>query len=256
VRIGLFASGPVGLAAAKVLRKSGMKPACIAVDARDASGTSHRIAAACAVARNRVFSSDTLHTPAVLRRLRALRLDLVVLAWWPYMVKQPLLGLPRLGCLNFHPSLLPHNRGKHYNFWALVEQAPFGVTLHFADEGVDTGDIAFQSALPVSWTDTGGTLYRRAQKEIIALFERSLPVLATGTIPRTPQDLRSGSFHRASELEPASEIELDRSYTARQLLNLIRARTFPPHPAARFTEGGQTYEVRVQIKKLRRHGAS
>jgi methionyl-tRNA formyltransferase len=59
--------------------------------------------------------------------------DLGVLAWWPYLLKPRVLAMPRLGFINTHPSLLPHNRGKHYNFWALVEQAPFGVTLHRVD---------------------------------------------------------------------------------------------------------------------------
>ena len=42
-----------------------------------------------------------------------------VLAWWPKIIKQKLLDKPRQGFINTHPSLLPYNRGKHYNFWPL-----------------------------------------------------------------------------------------------------------------------------------------
>ena len=127
---------------------------------------------------------------------------------------------PRLGCLNFHPSYLPYNRGKHYNFWSLVEDTTFGVTLHFLDEGVDTGDIAFQSIIDKSWEDTGETLYNKAQQEIVRLFKTKFPEIKNGSIPRQPQEMSKGSFHRSEELDFASRIDLDRSYKARELLNL------------------------------------
>ena len=46
-------------------------------------------------------------------------IDLGFLVWWPKIIGNPLLGLPRLGLINTHPSYLPYNRGKNYNFWAL-----------------------------------------------------------------------------------------------------------------------------------------
>lgn len=72
------------------------------------------------------------------------KVDLGILAWWPKLVSTRVLSTASVGFINTHPSLLPHNRGKHYNFWALVEQAPFGVSLHFVDEGIDSGDVIAQ----------------------------------------------------------------------------------------------------------------
>jgi len=91
--------------------------------------------------------------------------DLGCLVWWPRIIKNPLLELPKLGFINTHPSFLPFNRGKHYNFWALVEQAPFGVTLHFADEGVDTGDIIAQRSIPYDWEDSAALYTTRPKKQ-------------------------------------------------------------------------------------------
>jgi len=176
--------------------------------------------------------------------------DLGVLAWWPHLIRQPLAGLPAAGFINFHPSLLPFNRGKHYNFWALVEEAPFGVTLHAIDQGVDSGDIVAQRAIPYDWTDTGSTLHAKAQAEILALFCDTYPQLRTLAFERTPQDPAAGSFHRASELEQASRIELDRTYRGRDLLNLLRARTFPGYPGCRFEDNGVVYEARIEIKRV------
>ncbi len=175
--------------------------------------------------------------------------DLGILAWWPKILKSPLLDLPKLGFVNTHPSLLPHNRGKHYNFWALVEQAPFGVTLHLADSGVDSGHIVAQESIAYDWCDTGETLYKKAQLAMLNLFRETYPSLRTGRFNLTPQDTLAGSFHRASELEFASEISLDKQYRARDLLNLLRARTFEGHPNCWFEEEGNRYEISVKITK-------
>ncbi len=177
-------------------------------------------------------------------------IDLGILAWWPKIIKSPLLDLPILGFINTHPSLLPYNRGKHYNFWALVEQAPFGVTLHFVDSGVDTGPIVAQREIHYDWCDTGETLYKKAQTAMFELFQDTYPLLRNGQFESKPQDIHAGSFHRASELEPASKIDLDSNYRARDLLNLLRARTFPGHPGCWFEEGGSRYEISINIRKV------
>lgn len=225
-------------------------PTCLILDSNYRSGLNAQIVEYSGVENtDAIFYSDSLDELRTLEALRKLDLDLAILAWWPYIIKQKLISIPRLGCLNFHPSYLPYNRGKHYNFWALVEGAPFGVTLHWVGNGVDCGDIAFQSRIETTWEDTGATLYQKAQQEIVRLFKENYPAIKTGNIPRIPQDLECGSFHFARELEEASKIELDKTYTASELLNLLRARTFPPNPAAWFVADGERYEVRVEIKK-------
>jgi methionyl-tRNA formyltransferase len=238
VKLALFAAGAVGEQIASFLASEKADVVCVAVSPDDAS--SRAIAA---------HFPDRVIDAANVDALRACAPDLGILAWWPAILREPQLSIPQLGWLNTHPSLLPFNRGKHYNFWALVEEAPFGVTLHWIDGGVDSGDIAFQRPLPTTWEDTGATLYDKAQRAIVELFIESWPAISAGRIPRTPQNQSAGSFHRAAELDAASRIDLDATYRARDLLNLLRARTFRPHPSAWFTEGGAKYEVRVEITK-------
>jgi methionyl-tRNA formyltransferase len=176
--------------------------------------------------------------------------DLGVLAWWPKLIREPVIDLPRQGFVNTHPSLLPYNRGKHYNFWALAEQAPFGVSLHFVDSGVDSGDIIAQQEIPYDWEDTGKTLFCKAQAAMPQLFAECYPRLRSLNVNRQKQDLSRGSFHLATEMDQMCRINLDDSYTARDLLNLVRARTFEGHPACRFTDDDVEYEVVVTIKKV------
>lgn len=183
---------------------------------------------------------------------RGLMFDLGLLAWWPKLIRQPLIDLPKYGFVNTHPSLLPYNRGKHYNFWALVESAPFGVSLHFVDRGIDSGDVIAQHEIPYNWEDTGETLYFKAQAAMVRLFKIAYPQIRELQIDRRPQDPNLGSFHLGKEIDVKSEIALDQSTTARELLNLLRARTFDGHPSCRFADGGDQYEVQVKIRKVTR----
>lgn len=180
--------------------------------------------------------------------LCSMQLDVIILAWWPYLIRGAVLNAAP-DILNAHPSLLPYCRGKDPNFWAIVESAPYGVTLHHVTAAIDAGDIAFQKEIPVSWSDTGETLYRKAMTGMVTLFEEALPTIVHGTIPRIPQS-EAGSLHYRKQLEPASVIDLDAPTTARDVLNRLRARTFRPHPACRFSDGDDVYEVRVTIDKV------
>ena len=176
--------------------------------------------------------------------------DLGLLLWWPWILKEPTLSTPVHGFVNTHPSYLPFNRGKSPNFWSLVEQCPFGVSLHKVEPGIDTGDIIAQKRIEYVWEDTGGSLYSKALSEMIHLFKESYPGLRTLEFPTSPQDLSCGSFHYGSELESASLIHLDSPTTPRHLLNLLRARTFEGYPACHFVENRVKYEVRVTIDRL------
>jgi methionyl-tRNA formyltransferase len=117
------------------------------------------------------------------------------------------------------------------------------------DEGIDSGDVVAQREITYGWKDTGGSLHRMATNAMLELFRETYPKLRSLDFKTHPQDLAAGTFHRASELEAASSIALDSTYVARDLLNLIRARTFPGHPACTFSDGDDVYEVRIDIKR-------
>jgi methionyl-tRNA formyltransferase len=181
--------------------------------------------------------------------IRALRGNIFLLAWWPLILKRDFLALGQDVTLNLHPSLLPYARGKDPNFWTIVEESPFGVSIHHVTPDIDAGDVAFQREIPCTWEDTGETLYRKAERTMVDLFRDSCSRIAKLDIPKQPQDLASGTFHRRNELDPRTLIDLEQRYTARELLNLLRGRTFEPHPACQFNDGGETYEVRVSIRR-------
>ncbi len=85
---------------------------------------------------------------------------------------------------------------------------------------------------------------------MLDLFQGTYPGLRAGTIQSSPQSDKEGSSHHSSEMEIASRIDLDRSYRARDLLNILRARTFEGYPGCWFEDGGERYEISIRIRRI------
>jgi methionyl-tRNA formyltransferase len=176
--------------------------------------------------------------------------DVGVCAWWPFLLDSSVLDLVRIGFLNVHPSLLPYLRGKHTSFWAIVEELPFGVTLHFLDSGVDTGPIIAQREIQTDWEDSGGTLASRAMSEGFDLFKEHYRNILEGKLAGDIQSLEKGNFHRSSEIIQKSKLDLRMSMPVRDILNLLRAKTHDSYNGCTFIDGDVTYEVRIEIRRL------
>ncbi|MFZ0805650.1 MAG: formyltransferase family protein [Candidatus Sulfotelmatobacter sp.] len=184
---------------------------------------------------------------AVVDQVRKLEPDLAVSILFSYILQPPFLQLFPRGCINLHPAFLPYNRGSYPNVWSIVSGTPAGVTLHYIDEGIDTGDVIAQKEVAVSATDTGATLYHKLEIEALEIFRSTWPSILTGSNSRIPQFAGAGSYHRARDVEQIDEIDLQKSYRAEDLLNLIRARTFAPYSGAYFIQEGRKIYLRLEL---------
>ena len=88
-----------------------------------------------------VFDGSKLGEPNILHAIRELKAEIAVSVLFGYILKPGFLDLMPKGCINVHPAYQPYNRGAYTNVWSIVEKTPAGVTVHYIDEGVDTGDI-------------------------------------------------------------------------------------------------------------------
>jgi len=248
----VLASDYVGFKVIEHLIERGERVACVVVEPQNRGGYNGRIEQLYMSAGQGgiLVDADQLKVDTFLDRLALLRPRIGILAWWPHILKGHILSIPELGWLNLHPSYLPFNRGKHPNFWCLVDETPCGVSLHFIDKGVDTGDIVAQARLHISWEDTGETVYYKSRELALELFRNNFDDIIANRLPRVKQSRHSGGFHSAGEIEVPSRIDLDAVHTARRLFNIIRARTFPPHPTAYFHDNGRKYSVQIVIKEI------
>lgn len=219
------------------------------------------IAAVVVVQKNKIFESVASRGITAIEyrseeslidaiRQNGILIDLGLLIWWPRIISKQLIEISRNGFVNTHPSLLPHNRGRNPNHWAIVEGRPYGVTLHLVDEGVDSGSIVAQREIEITWEDTAESIYKQAQNEMVLLFQEKYESLRSFSFDARPQTVESGSLHFGSEFSMTSRLSLDRATTVREVLNQVRARMFTGHPACRFEENGTEYEVQIKITRV------
>jgi len=184
--------------------------------------------------------------------IKSRTIEVGFLLWWPEILSPKLLSCPKYGFVNLHPSLLPFGRGKNPNFWSIKEGEPFGVSIHLVDKLIDHGPVLVQKQIEVSWLDNGKTTYEKSITEIVSLFKENyvnLGEMAKSQIFKV-QNFEVGSFHNFKQLDETSVIKLDQLYTARDLFNLIRARTFDGRPSCTFIEGNRRYSVKIKIEEL------
>ena len=126
--------------------------------------------------------------------------DIWVSVHWDRLFTAEQLHIPKLGILNLHNSYLPWNKGAHPCTWAIIDQTPHGVTCHWLDEGVDTGDIYHQRKLDILEGETAHQLYQRTVHLEAEVFTESMTRILAGDRTRTPQK-GNGSFHRKKEFD-------------------------------------------------------
>jgi methionyl-tRNA formyltransferase len=165
------------------------------------------------------------------------------------LIPNTILSVPRIGTLNLHPAFLPYNRGWHTPTWAIAENTPYGATLHWVDEGMDTGPIAMQREIDVSIGETAHSLYRRVLDAEYELLRDALPLLVENQLPRIPQDGKA-TQHRKSDIEALRKLELSDAVTIGDLLRRLRALTTSRwDEAAWFEHEGVRYRVRLEMQR-------
>lgn len=169
-----------------------------------------------------------------------LRPDLIVVACCPYRFPRTLLDLPKYGCLNLHPSLLPAYRGPEPLFWQARHDArETGVTLHFLDAGLDSGDIVAQTRFERPDGLGGAALERQCAEAGAALLAAAVEQIQAGRpLPRRPQIEQQASYYPRPG--PADFI-IPTTWPARRAFNFLRgAESWP----LRIDLGPVSFEIR------------
>jgi len=166
-----------------------------------------------------VYEIGDLNASETRARLAEFRADVACVACFDRRIPASMLAIPRHGFLNIHPSLLPDFRGPAPQFWTFREGiSETGVTVHFMDEGLDTGDIALQTpvTLPegISGPDADALLAEAGGQ----LLVEALTALQEGTLPRRPQ----GGNGRTYPTPQPADFHIPTSWSARRAFNFMR----------------------------------
>ncbi|HPW56231.1 MAG TPA: methionyl-tRNA formyltransferase [Thermoanaerobaculaceae bacterium] len=195
-----------------------------------------------------VAQPNKLGVDEFFRPFGELRPDVAVVVAFGRLITPRVLDVPRLGFVNLHPSLLPRHRGPTPIETAILEgDAETGVTTMLLDEGLDTGPVLLQRAVPIGPRDRTTTLEPHLARVGAELLVETLHALAAGSLVPQPQDERAATVTTKLERKMG---RIDWTLPAATLDR--RGRAFDPFPGLYSNFRG----ARVKVHDIRVGGAT
>lgn len=175
-----------------------------------------------------VVQPESLKDAGVVKHLSSYAPEVIVVAAFGKILPAEVLALPKFGCINVHPSLLPRHRGPSPVAAAILNgDETTGVTIMLLDEGVDSGPILSQQEVPILEDDTTGSLTARLAEIGARLLTETLPLWIEGKIIPESQDESQASYSRPIGKEAG---KVDWQLPAVEIWRRVRA--FEPSPGS------------------------
>ena len=198
--------------------------------------------------KEKIFTWGEQSEEELCKKIIALNPDIALSIFWTYILPPSIFNLFEKGCINFHSSYLPFNRGKNPNVWPIIDNTPAGITLHYIDEGIDTGSIISQQEIEVEPVDTAKEVYEKLISSFIFLFKKTWSNIKNDNIKPIKQENAKSTFHSAKDFKKLNEIDLNKKYYPLELINLLRSRTFRPYPSAYYIKDDKKISVRIDLE--------
>jgi methionyl-tRNA formyltransferase len=186
-----------------------------------------------------VHQPEKIRGPEAQELLQKLAPDAIVIIAYGQIIPGRLLGIPKLGWINLHASLLPKYRGAAPINWAIVNgETKTGVTTMRIDAGMDTGEILLQRELNIGPLETAPELAARMSELGAPLMAETLRGLSAGTIVPRMQTHEQAS---SAPMLKKEDGKIDWSRSAQDIFNRIRG--FTPWPGAYTSFRGQSCHI-------------
>jgi methionyl-tRNA formyltransferase len=187
-----------------------------------------------------LFQPRSFKKPEVWEQMASLEADLCVMAYVTLIVPEQALNVPRLGSIQYHPSLLPLHRGPSSINWPIIQgDEKTGLSIFWPDNGLDTGPILMQKEVPIRDDDTLGSLYfnHLLPMGVESMLE-GVDLVRDGKAPKIVQDDSKATYEGWCRAE---DVEIDWSRPTQEVWNLIRGAN--PQPGAWTRHGDSTVKI-------------
>lgn len=248
-KIILMADGLVGYEVCKYLVSEGEEISRLYLHSKEVRKYGDEIIKVSQCHHQSIFNVEMLNNSDHINQLCALRADYIITVYWAHLLKKEIIDCVAEGTINFHPALLPINRGWYPHVHSLYNGSSTGVTLHEIIEEADAGRIWAQREVVMDEYDTAFTLYNRLQDEIINLFKETWPKIKLHKITPLPQDQLRVTYHKKAEVNSLDKIDLDECVRTENFINLLRARSFGNKGFAYYIKNGKKVYLNIRLSK-------
>ena len=252
MRIAFAGDRDISVKVLKFILENNVKPLSLLVSDKDRQTHAHELIGMCSffISTHYIFEGSSFREKECIHMLQKLNLDYIICIHFPYIVPKEILSIPKYGVINLHPAYLPYNHGWHTPTWAILENTPIGATLHYMDEGIDTGDIIHQKKMDISPGDTADSLYKKLMILEFEIFKEAWQSLVDYAPIRISQNSCVGTIHKKRDLfqEKIQKIVLDNSVKAEDLIRQLRALTTNNlSEAAYYNIDKKRYRIQIKI---------
>lgn len=176
-----------------------------------------------------LYKNVDINSDSFINVVIGLKPDLIVVVNFQKILKKDLINIPNKGCINTHASLLPKYRGRAPLNWALIHgEKQVGVTVHFIETGIDTGDIIVQQPIEVGEEEYIEDVLNRVTEIYPSVVNRAIDMIYNNEVVGIKQDLSNGCYFGKRTPEDG---KIDWNVDAEKIFNLIRA-VSRPYPGA------------------------
>lgn len=188
-----------------------------------------------------------VNDPAFVAEVGTWKPDLLVSMSFDQILRRDILTAAPLGFVNCHAGSLPFYRGCNPINWAIINGEPrFGVTVHFVDDGIDTGDIVLQRFAPIAPEDTYADCLTAAHDLCAATLHDALVAIAEGTAERTPQAaIHPVGFYCGRRRDGDEWVQW--TWPSRRIVDFCRAITLPGPCARSLGDAGPIAVVSAEM---------
>ena len=176
-----------------------------------------------------LYEEKNINDQNFLNKIKSLNLDLIVCVNFDQILKKDIINLPTIGCINTHASLLPKYRGRAPLNWAMINGEEYsGVTVHFIDEGIDTGDIILQEKIKIDEDYYISDLLNKVKNIYPKIVLNAIRALESNNLNLIKPDLSKGFYVNKRSKDDG---KIDFSKPSKDIMNFIKAIS-KPYPGA------------------------
>lgn len=181
--------------------------------------------------------SQNINSREFIDKMKLYDVDLFVSMSFNQIFKSEMINLPKYKTINCHAGKLPLYRGRNILNWVLInDEKEFGITVHYVDEGIDTGDIILQRVYEITEQDNYGTLLERAYIGCAEILYEAIKLIQKEEAPRIKQSEIDKVGMYCGMRQEGDEI-IDWKQTSREVFNFIRALSVPGPQAVSWING-------------------
>lgn len=175
--------------------------------------------------------------------------DIFISMSFNQIFKQRIINCSKFKTINCHAGKLPFYRGRNILNWALInDEKEFGITVHFVDEGIDTGDIILQRTFSINDEDDYSTLLKRSYEGCSNILFDAVKQIQNNEFQLIKQeDLHPVGFYCIARKE--GDEKLNWNMTSREVFNFVRAICKPGPQAVSFIANDEIKINKVQLVK-------